>query len=350
MEDRGIDIISIGLIYAALPIIFQIIRMGFSILSDFVGRKMFFLSAGILNAFSNAIYYFASRPLGFLFGKVVEGAKEASVWSVNRPFIMENSKDKNRDLIRMKSVDSISTALGSIIAGFIIVWLFYPNTMLVALLIGLLTIPFALSIKDKKIKRFDVIKASRFLDQRRKSKSFKMALILLFLLGLSYGLIAGYVFPLFLKDAGFNVETIGILFGAQVLIAGVFTYFSTGRRIRFWKFLLFSGMFYFITLLLLGISSILIPVILIIFFLLFGIASGIVDAGTEGIFARVTDSKSYSTDIGMLFMGFHAARTISLILSGFLIEYLGGFIAPISLSAFIFIGYFVLASKTFRKK
>lgn len=347
MEDRGINIVSIGLIYASLPIIFQLTRMGFAILSDFIGRKIFFLLTGIMNVFYTAIYYFASGPLGFLFGKVVEGTKEASIWSVNRPFILEHAKNKRKGLIQMRAIDSVSTALGSLIAGFLIAWLFYPNTIILTLLIGLLIIPFALAMKDKRVKRFDVIKAYKLLDYKRKGKFFKIALVILCLMGLSYGLIAGYVFPLFLKSNGFNVEWIGLLLGFQTLLAGVFTYFCIGK-IKLWKLIFYSGIAYSIVLFLLGVSSVLISSILVILFLLFGIVSGAVDAGVEGIFSRVADSESYSIDIGLLFMGFHSARTVSLMLSGFLIASFG-FIAPISLSAFIFIGYFILAYRTFRK-
>lgn len=120
MQDKGIDIVSIGLIYAALPIIFQLTRMGFAILSDFIGRKIFFISTGILNISYTAIYYLASSPLGFLFGKVIEAMRGASIWSVNRSFVLEHSRNKRKGLVQMRAVNSVSYAVGILIAGFLI--------------------------------------------------------------------------------------------------------------------------------------------------------------------------------------------------------------------------------------
>ncbi|MGC8811985.1 MAG: MFS transporter, partial [Candidatus Aenigmatarchaeota archaeon] len=113
MLERGIDIIYIGLIYSALPIIFQTTRLAFAILSDFMGRKMFFILSGILRVFFNSIYYFAFSPLEFLFGKITEGVSSASLWAVNRAFILEQSKEKWKSLIQMRVFDYISQSLGT---------------------------------------------------------------------------------------------------------------------------------------------------------------------------------------------------------------------------------------------
>lgn len=344
MQDRGIDIVSIGLIYAALPIVFQLTRMVFGILSDFIGRKIFFLSAGIFNIFYTAIYYLASSPLGFLFGKVTEGIRGASIWSVNRSFVLEHAKDKRKGLVQMRAVNSVSYALGLLAAGFLIAWLFYSNTILVCLLIGIPMIPVALTLKDKRRRKFNTREAFKFLDFMRKKKVFRRTLIVFCILGLSYGLVTGYVYPLFLSHNGFSVEVIGLLLGLQMLLSGLFTYLFMKKE-KLGKLIFYSGIPYSIILFLLGISS---SFLVAFFFLLVGIVSGVVEAGIEGIFYRVADSGSYSTDIGLLLMGFHTTRTISLMLSGFLIVSFG-FIAPISLSALIFVGYFLLSHRVFKK-
>lgn len=200
-------------------------------------------------------------------------------------------------------------------------------------------------LKDKKRRKFNAREAFEFLDFRRKKKVFNRVLIVFCILGLSYGLIAGYVFPLFLSYNGFSVEVIGLSLGFQSLLAGLFTYLFMKKK-KVSKLILYSGILYSIILFLVGISN---SFLVIFFFILFGAAIGIVDAGIESIFYKVADSRSYSTDIGLLLMGFHTTRTISLILSGFLIASFG-FVAPISLSAFIFVGYLILSYRTFKKK
>lgn len=43
MRERNIEIATIGLIFASLPMIFQLARIFFAVLSDFLGRKLFFI-------------------------------------------------------------------------------------------------------------------------------------------------------------------------------------------------------------------------------------------------------------------------------------------------------------------
>jgi len=76
MKDRQINVVTVGFVFAAMPIIFQLGRMFFATLSDFWGRRLFFVSNGILAVTSGLIYYVARTPLEYLFGKVVEGTKE----------------------------------------------------------------------------------------------------------------------------------------------------------------------------------------------------------------------------------------------------------------------------------
>ncbi|MFQ6065138.1 MAG: hypothetical protein ACE5L6_06650 [Candidatus Bathyarchaeia archaeon] len=62
MKERNIDIVIIGLIFACLPLIFQLTRMLFAIISDFLGRKLFFVLNGFLSILSGSVYYLAYTP------------------------------------------------------------------------------------------------------------------------------------------------------------------------------------------------------------------------------------------------------------------------------------------------
>jgi len=69
----------------------------------------------------------------------------------------------------------------------------------------------------------------------------------------------------------------------------------------------------------------------------------------EGIYSKVTKDGTYATDIGLLLLGFHGGRTVTLALSGFLITFYG-FNFLFSLSALIFVLFFSYAYYIFKGK
>jgi len=338
MKDRNIDVPTMGLIFASLPMIFQLTRMVFATVSDFLGRKVFFTFNGLLSVLSGFVYYFAFTPLHFLLGKVTEGTKSASLWAVNRAFLLEESERKRESLVHLRTSSYISTAVGSLSAGFLIVWLFYTNTLLLCVLVGSFVIPVSLLLANRRRERFSIERALHHLDLRNKEKVFKKFLLLFFIMGLSFGFISGYVFPVFLSENGFNAETIGVFLGIQTLLAGLFSYMFT-KRIRVRRLILLSGFLYSLVLLLLGFSSYATAALLVV---MYGVVDGLLSGGQEGILVKVSKKESYGTDIGLLMMGLHGGTTVSLALSGFLID-LWGFMVPFVLSALIFVIFYVSA-------
>lgn len=124
LVERKINIQTIGLIFAAYPLIFQLTRISFGIISDFIGKKIFYLSNGIFNILTIVVYYFTSSPLGYAIGKVFEGLTGTSLWSVNRAFFLEQNRSKQKNLIYMRAIDHLLTAIGMFVAGFLLTFLF----------------------------------------------------------------------------------------------------------------------------------------------------------------------------------------------------------------------------------
>jgi len=328
MKERNIDIVTIGFIFASMPIIFQLGRMFFATVSDFWGRKLFFVLNGFLGIISSSIYYLAHTPLEFLFGKVTEGTKNGSLWAVNRAFLLEKSEKKWSTLVHLRTVIYVSTAVGSLLAGFLMVWLLYEGTLMLCVLVGAFVVPLSLLLFSGRKESLSLSKALHFLDFRKKKKVFRVFLILFFVMGLSYGFQSGFVFPLFLNKNGFDAETIGLFLSLQMLLAGLFSYLFAGRsEIR--KLILGSGVLYTGILVLLGFSSSVFACILVI---TYGIVDGLLSIGQEGILSRITNKESYGIDIGLLWMGFHIGETLSLAFSGLLIS-MWGFVAPFLMSA-----------------
>jgi predicted MFS family arabinose efflux permease len=339
MKERNIDIVTIGLIFACLPMIFQLTRMLFAVVSDFLGRKLFFVLNGFLNIFSSSVYYLAYTPLHFLLGKVTEGTKSASLWAVNRAFLLEESGRRTKALLHLRTSAYVSMAVGSLLAGILIIWFSFTNTLLLCVVVGAIVVPTSLLLTERK-KRSDFSKkgALHFLDLRKKEKMFRIFFVLFFVMGLSFGFKGGYVFPLFLEENRFDAEAIGFLIGGQTLLAGLSLYlFSTKAKLE--KLILLSGFLYSLFLLSLVFSSHLSAAFLVV---MFGFADGLVGGGSEGILAKITGEKSYGTDIGLLMMGLHGGTTISLAMSGFLIA-LRGFAVPFLSSALIFPIFYVSA-------
>jgi len=328
MKERGIDIVVMGLVFASLPLIMQFGRMFFATVSDFWGRKPFFVSNGFLGAISCLIYYFAHTPVEFLFGKVMEGTKEGALWAVNRPFLLEKNGRHWRILVYLRAVMYVAFAVGSLLTGFFVIWFLYEGTMMLCALIGIFVVFLSFLLVDRRKKQFSVKDALHFLDLRKKRRLFKIFLILFFVLGLSWGFVGGFVKPLFLDNLGFTAETIGLILGAQILLAGMFSYlFSKSSHMR--QLILLSGILYSTTFFLLGfLSSVFASALLIAY----GFVEGMTSIGQEGILSRITDKNSYGTDIGLLMMGLHVGETLSLALSGFLIS-MWGFAAPFLLTA-----------------
>ena len=199
-------------------------------------------------------------------------------------------------------------------------------------LLGALVVPLSLLLRSGGARRkLDMAKALRALDFRKRKKSFKDCLVLFFMMGLSFGFVSGFVYPLFLSHNGFDAGTIGLLLGLQILLAGLVSYSFAGRfEIR--KLIVFSGLLHTFTLISIGFSSSFIAGSLVV---IYGAIEGLLGIGQEGIVSKITDEESYGTDIGLLWMGHNIGSTVSLAMSGLIISLLG-FVAPFLISALLY--------------
>ncbi|MEM2947022.1 MAG: MFS transporter [Candidatus Bathyarchaeia archaeon] len=331
MKERQIDIILIGFVFAAMPLIMQLGRMFFATLSDFFGRKPFFMANGFLGAISSLTYYFAHTPMEFLFGKVAEGTKEGAIWAVNRAYLLERSQGNWRLLVNLRAVVYFAFAFGSLIAGYLAALILYEGTMILCVLLGVLGFLLSFTLIDEKKENFTVKQALQILDFRKKERKFKIFLFLFFTMGLAFGFRSGYVIPYFLSIVGFSAEDVGLIFGTMILMAGLSSYvFSRCQDVK--KLILISGIVYSALLIPLGFSF---PTLAAVLVVAVGFAEGMNSVGQEGILSKICDEESYGTDIGLLMMGLHLGESASLALSGVLVAN-WGFRASFALAAAIY--------------
>lgn len=341
MKERRIDIVLIGFVFASMPLIMQFGRMFFATLSDFFGRKPFFMANGFLGAVSSLIYYFAHTPMEFLFGKVAEGTKEGAIWAVNRAYLLENSQGNWRLLVNLRTVVYVAFAIGSLLAGFLAALILHEGTMILCAILGLSGFILSLTLIDERKGEFTVGQALRFLDFRKKGRKFKIFLFLFFIMGLAFGFRSGYVIPYFLSVVGFSAEDVGLIFGAMILMAGLSSYlFSRCQDVK--KLILISGIAYSALLIPLGFSPAILAAALVV---AVGFAEGMNSVGQEGILSKICDKESYGTDIGLLMMGLHVGESVSLALSGILIANWGfaaSFVPAATVYAVFYLGAFKL--------
>jgi hypothetical protein len=88
-----------------------------------------------------------------------------------------------------------------------------------------------------------------------------------------------------------------------------------------------------VTFLILGFAAPFLAAALIVFY---GAIQGIASIGQEVIASRISDKRSYGTDIGLLWTGFHITESISLALAGIMISQ-WGFTAPFVLAALTYL-------------
>lgn len=343
MKERNVDVVVIGLVFAAMPLIMQFGRMFFATLSDFLGRKLFFVSNGVLGVISSLLYYIARTPLEFLFGKLMEGTKEGSIWAVNRAFLLERGGHW-RILVYLRTVVYVGFALGSLLTGFLVSLLFFDGTMLLCAVFGAFVILLAMLLPKERKDQFSLVKALRFLDFRKKKGVFKIFLFLFFIIGLSYGFRGGFVIPLFLDMHGFDAEMIGLIIGLQILFAGFSSYlFSKTTKLR--QMILLQGILFSAVFSSLGfLSSMVVGVLLVVY----GFIEGMSSIGQEGILSKICDRESYGTDIGLLMFGLHVGETLSLALSGFLIAALG-FVVPFLLAASTYAIFYITSYRILKE-
>lgn len=319
MIERGLDVESMGLIFAVLPIVSQTFRVTFAIVSDFIGRKVFYGFNSIMNIVFMAVYYFAHHPLWFLFGKFTEGVRNASLWSVNRAYFLDHSYEKKDILIKMRGVGAIFSAFGTIAAGLLLTLVFFENTILFLIIISLFIIPQVFRLKDKLKRDVSILSLLKSFDVRSKKRVFKNFIIIFIFTGIGWGLIAGYILPLFLRLIGYNEGSIGLILGARTLGTGLITYFLASR-FPGKKLVLIGGLLFAASISMLFFATE--PTVFAII-LIMGLAEGFVAAGFEYIFVKVIGQNSSAGDIAILMFGLHMGMSLSLALSGFIISSIG---------------------------
>lgn len=338
MADRGIPVEAIGLIYSLAPLIFQGGRMIMGTTSDFVGRRPFLITSGLLSGVTTTVYYLSASPGGFALGRMAGALCAAANWGVNRAYIMDHASEPTRGLASMRGVASGMVAVGNVAAGFIAGRLSYDVAMLFFLPVSLGITVAAVSLTDVLERRpLRLRKALASLNPVGKGRLLKKFILLFPLYGAAHGALLSYVIPLYYKEQGFSAGLIGALLSAQSIVSGIVLY-TSAHKMRGRLFLL-SGAAYLLTFTAIGLSS---GPILLMLAPLVGLATGAMTGNQEVVFGRAAGEGTYASDIATLMVGFHVGNAISQAVWGFVIDswgYLPVFVG----SGLLYLTYVLLA-------
>jgi predicted MFS family arabinose efflux permease len=337
--ERNIDLIEIGLVISALPLVFLIARLLMALIADLRGWNRFYL---LLNwpssLLSTLIYFIASSTPIFLVGKIVEALKESSYWAVNRTAIFSLSpKREEREATRNTGVLFLSTAVGSVASGFAISYFGFSITLgfliVVASAIGF---PAVLLWKSRnRDSELKPVKIRGLFKLRNYGRKFWFVSITLLFFGLAYYPLLNLLLPVFMaQQLGYSYLTIGVAYMLFNVIAAAIVFgalrFSLGV-----KRVILQSCIAMLALLLLTYSN----SYFLGMFLALAVAEGLGMGFFESIIAKATKKKpSVSVDIGILHIPYRLAEFASLLYAGFIAQTIGYF--PVFLASGIFFTIF----------
>ena len=342
--DRNVDLVEIGVVISVLPIVFMVVRLLMAVIADLRGWNRFYI---LLNwpwsVLSTFVYFIASSTPMFLLGKFFEALKESSYWAVSRTAIFSLSPNREeKEATRNIAVSMLSTAVGSVAAGFGIAFFGFSFTLTILIITAaLIAIPAAMLWKIPKQNLRQ--KNSRFreiINPRKRGKMFWFASVISVFFSLAFFPLLNLLLPVFMaQNIGYDYTTIGIAymlynFIASFVVLGTLRFSLGIKRVILQSsialvatFMLATSNYYFFA-----------P------FLALAVAQGLGWFFYESIIAKVTKNEpNVSVDIGLLIIPLRFAEFGSVLYAGIIAQSFGYW--PLFVSSGLFFTFFsILAS------
>jgi len=230
MLERGIDIATMGIVFAAAPLAKAVVRLASAGIADSFGDRVIYIVACVANFLQTATYMLSSTAAGFAAGKMLDGARESFIWSTVRPSLMAAAPEKKHfAFTALLSGRFVYNALGSFAVGALFAFGGFelPLAAMVALSAYILVSSFSL----KNLHRAEThAKLSDFSPFGRSRKFYEIAGV--FTLGSAlYGVAFYMLLPLYFAAKGFSLGEIGVFYAAYFLIIGIVLHLMTHRKV-----------------------------------------------------------------------------------------------------------------------
>ena len=148
---KKITVGEIGLIFAASPFIFLILRLIFAALADNTGPKRIGIIYSISGLTSIILYLFSPSAMIYGFAKIAEGIRSSAFWAISRSEIIHDEQTKEEQgsiLARFSSVREIASASGNVMAGVFILALAFEHIFYALIIFSALLILFTLDMSN----------------------------------------------------------------------------------------------------------------------------------------------------------------------------------------------------------
>jgi hypothetical protein len=320
MVERGIDIASIGLIFAIAPVLRLAVRLASSAAADRVGERLFYT----LNSASNlaqAVCYAIGSTFGFAAGKLFDGARESFILSVNRTSVLSFApNEKHIGTAQLISGRLIANAGGSLAVFLLMPLGGFDGLLLViaALSVAMLFISSRIPNTHSGKKTAYSLKELLMLGKGRRFYETATAMMV----GSTFYAVMFYIaMPIFLRFNGFSLQEIGFMYAVYLLLFGTLMGAISRREVKIGGLALAGGLIFAASLT--GISFAgreTIPFIFI--FMSLGDAC-LAILWERIIYLEAKGSGSMSTDIALLHFPAGIAGIFTIGASGFIIQQFG---------------------------
>ena len=227
MLERGIDLATIGLVFALAPLAKLAVRLLSAALADQIGERAFYFLNAMSNLSQSLCYLFFQTPAGFAVGKAFDGAQDSFIWAVNRSSLIAREPKKGHFILgSMIGGRQVYFALGSLAVAILVPLAGYGTVFLAAAAISAVMIWLSLKVGNTHARQRIRLSDLAMLGKRQTFYETASAMTLGTAL---YTVVLYLLIPLFLSIDGFSLMQIGLLFAAYFLIFGIVLNYMSHR-------------------------------------------------------------------------------------------------------------------------
>ncbi len=321
--ERGLDLVTIGIIFSIMPLVFFSARLLFASLADQMGVKKFFISSGACAAIASAFYLSAASPLVFSLGKTFEGLKSSSFWAVNRTAVVQLSKDKaEKQAALLSGIRSFALSMGMLIPGIIISFYSFEASLLAMLAASTAIIFFSLALPKKFENEQGPTLSSTLkqLDPRKKPARFWLVSLTIPFIDVPTYTVLPFILAVFMRaQLGFDYATIGFSLAAYYAIQSLGTFFSVKTKMTSKHVAVLATLLFTPSAAAIAFTN---GYAFIALSLAMSFACGLCLKSFESLLIKTAEkSKTISVDIGLLHIPIRAGEFVFYLLVGLLVKW-----------------------------
>jgi hypothetical protein len=206
-----------------------VIRLAAAAIADSVGDRVVYVMSSASDFLQSLTYLFSTTAMGFAGGKLLDGARESLIWSVNRPSLMAISPERMHFAFTdMLSGRMVYNALGSLAVGVLFIYGGYDLPLLAIVALSAYLVYASLGLKNAH-RAETRSKLSDFSPLGRSGKFYEIAGV--FVLGsLLYGTAFYMLIPIYFNSQGFTLAEIGVFYAGYFLIQGGMLHIISRRK------------------------------------------------------------------------------------------------------------------------